>query len=209
MMLRAVFVSLVLFGVSFELEAGDWKPLVGDSLSGWTVVGGQVDAWIVEDGVLRCNGKGRGWLSTKDEYDNFELDLEFMIEPGGNSGVFLRTPQDGGDPTHHGMEIQILDNDAKKHQNLKAYQYSGSLYGVLGANPRIKSVPGSWHKLHIVCNGPKLEVSLDGHSVVSTNLNEHPKEEADVRGLTRKTGHIGLQNYGNPLQFRNVRIRKL
>ena len=208
MMLRSVFAAIVLFAFGNEISAGDWKPLVSNDLSGWMPVGGSMDPWRIEDGVLKCNGKGKGWLATKAEYDNFELDLEFMIEPGGNSGVFLRTPQDG-DPTHHGMEIQILDNDAKKHQNLKAWQYSGSLYGVVGANPRIKSAPGSWHKLHIVCNGPKLEVAMDGHKIVSTNLNEHPKEESDIRGLTRKSGHIGLQNYGNALQFRNVRIREL
>jgi len=202
-------VVLVVLGRAADLRAGDWKPLAsGNDLAGWTVVGGPMDAWTVERGVIKCNGKGRGWLSTRQQYDNFELELEFKIEPGGNSGVFLRTPHEG-DPTHHGMEIQILDNDAKKHQNLKEWQYSGSLYGIAGANPRINPTPGSWHKMHIVCNGPQLEVLLDDQKVVSTKLNEHPGQESEVRGLTRKTGYVGLQNYGNPLEFRNVRIRQL
>jgi hypothetical protein len=88
---------------------GTGVDLLETGLVGWQQIGGAADAWRYERGVLFCEGKGGGWLSTLGSYDNFELSLEFRVPAGGNSGVFLRAPHEG-DPAYTGMEIQLLDD---------------------------------------------------------------------------------------------------
>ena len=190
--------------------ASAWKPLfAGDSLEGWTTVGGANDAWSVKQGVLHCSGgKARRWLASPEQYANFEVELEVKITPGGNSGIFLRTPKTG-DPTYHGMEIQILDNDAPNHKGIKEWQYAGSLYHVAAAKPQVNCTPGQWHKFIVTCDRRTVRVVLDGHKVVETNLDDHRDLVGTVPGIENKAGYLGLQNYGNPLEFRNVRIRML
>ena len=78
-------------GGSVPTSAAEWKPLFnGRDLSGWKAIDGPADSWRAEDELLVCSGKGSGWLSTDAEYANFELELEFRVPAGGNSGVFLR-----------------------------------------------------------------------------------------------------------------------
>ena len=142
-------VALLLTSVA---QAEDWKPLFdGKSLAGWKAIDGAMSSWGAEQGVLFTTGKGGGWLSTEAEYADFELKLEFKSPPGGNSGVFLRAPWQGN-PAFAGMEIQVLDDAAPEYKTLQDYQYCGSLYDVVAANPRgtkpagrvVASVAGSW-----------------------------------------------------------------
>ncbi len=113
----------------------DWKTLFGGAeLSGWKAIDGPMDSWKVEDGMLYCSGGGGGWLSTADPYANFEIELQFRVPPGGNSGVFLRAPHEGN-PAFAGMEVQILDDDAPEYAKLQPFQYCGSLYGI--AAPKV------------------------------------------------------------------------
>ena len=111
---RYVFCISALLGLANGLVAAEWKPLFnGKDLSGWKVIGGSPTAWKVEDGLLYCGGGGGSWLATTDEYANFELELEFRLPEGGNSGVFLRTPE-VSEPSSKGMEIQILDDPSPR-----------------------------------------------------------------------------------------------
>ena len=84
-------------------------------------------------------GKPGSWLRHEKTWDDFNLRLEYRLKPAGNSGVYIRVPQDGN---HHGagagIEVQILDDQHPKYQDLKPYQYSGSLYAIEPA----KSHPG-------------------------------------------------------------------
>src|SRR5438128_905745 len=87
-----------------------FEPLFnGKDLTGWKVMGGKMDVWGAEDGLLFVNGKGGGWLMTEKEFDNFEIVLEYKVPKQGNSGVALRSPM-RGNPAFDAMEIQILDN---------------------------------------------------------------------------------------------------
>ena len=80
-----------------EIPRGEgWRPLFnGKDLTGWKAIGGKLSSWGVEDGMLFTTGDGGGWLSTDDEYSDFELELEFRVPEGGNSGVFIRAPRNG------------------------------------------------------------------------------------------------------------------
>jgi hypothetical protein len=89
----------------------DWKPLFnGKDLTGWELFNTREGTWKVVDGELVTDGRFGGWLSTADEYADFELELEFRVPPNGNSGVFLRAPHSPGTPSHTALEIQVLDD---------------------------------------------------------------------------------------------------
>src|SRR5262245_10423319 len=110
--------ALLLAICSSCFAADNWTPLFnGKDLEGWEAVDGPMSSWKVEDGVLFCSGGGGGWLSTKKEYQNFEVELEFRVPAGGNSGVFLRAPHQGN-PAFAGMEVQLLDDRAPEYAKL-------------------------------------------------------------------------------------------
>jgi len=186
-----------------------WTPLFnGKDLTGWKPEGGAQTSWHVEDGLLYCSGGGGGWLSTDKEYANFELELEFRVPPGGNSGVFLRAPKEG-DGAYAGMEIQVLDDDAKEYAGIQPWQHCGSIYGVVAAKPGAVKKAGEWQKYHILCNGRHVKVTLNDMVVADADLDDHKDKEASHPGLKRTTGYIGLQNHGTRLDFKNIRIHTL
>jgi hypothetical protein len=201
-------VSLLLACATARAEDA-WTPLFnGKDLSGWHAIGTTVEAWHVEDGVLFCRGGGGGWLSTDKEYANFELELEFRLPPGGNSGVFIRAPH-SGDPAYSGMEIQILDDDDKQYANIQPWQHCGSVYGIVAAKQGALKKAGEWQAYNILCNGRKIKITLNGTVIVDANLDDHKDQEASHPGMNRTTGYLGLQNHGTRLDFRNIRIRTL
>jgi hypothetical protein len=188
------------------VSAGEWKLLFnGKDLTGWQVVDAAKDSWRAVDGMLQCTGGG-GWISTSQQYANFELELEFRVPEGGNSGVFLRAPHEGN-PAYQGMEIQVLDDHAEQYAKLKPTQYTGSIYDVVAAQPRVTKKPGEWQKMVIVAKGRHVTVNLNGTKIIDANLDDHPEKNASHPGLKRETGYLGLQNHGSPLDYRNLRIR--
>ena len=207
--LTATALALLTFiGCGRTLTASDWKPLFnGKDLSGWEPVG-DPSVWQVKDGAIHCTGKGHGWLSTKDEYANFELQLEYKLPEGGNSGVFLRSPRTG-DASHTGMEIQVLDDDAPHHKNILPYQHSGSLYGIQPANPRLGGNPGHWQRYHIICDGRRVKVIQNGTTIVDVDLDKKKGIASEFVGYKRPQGYIGLQDHASEVDFRNIRIRQL
>ena len=201
---------LAVLALIVPADAGDWKSLFnGQDLSGWQAIDGPISSWNVEDGLLYCSGGGgRGWLSTQDEYANFELELEFRVPPDGNSGVFLRAPHKGN-PAYEGMEIQILDDRSGKYPNLKPWQYCGSLYDVEPPKTEASKPAGEWQKMHILCNGRNVKVTLNDTPIIDANVDGYKDKEPAHPGLKRTSGYVGLQNHGTRLDFRNIRIREL
>jgi hypothetical protein len=180
----------------------------GINLEGWQVIGNKVDTWQVKDGILFTEAKGGGWISTKDQYKDFELELEYRIPEEGNSGVFLRAPHDG-DPWIDGMEIQLLDDQAEIHSELKKWQYTGSLYGIQGPeNPKSKK-PGQWQKMKIHCAGPIIKVTLNDELINEINVIDYMDMEKTNPGIKRRKGYIGLQNHDTKIEFRHIKIREI
>src|SRR5262249_24480868 len=157
-----------------------------DTLAGWQVTG-EPNSWTIKGGVLSTAGKGGGWILSDRECSNFELELEFKLSKEGNSGVYLRVPK-GANPDEKGMEVQILDDAAPRYADLKPYQYEGSLYWVVGATPRVSKPAGEWQKMHIILDGTKLKVTLNGTQVVDTDLKDHKDQYAAHPGLERISG---------------------
>ena len=211
-----VFVAILLAAPCWSLadDVAGWKSLFnGKDMSGWTVIDGPPTAWHVNDGLLSCGGggDGKGWLSTTDQYKNFELELEFRLPPGGNSGIFLRAPHTGN-PAYEGMEIQALDDDSPQYSKIEPWQHCGSLYGLAPAKLGALKKAGEWQKYDIVCDGQRVKVTLNGTLVIDANLADFQDERLDNKshpGINRAEGFVGLQNHGSPVDFRNIRIRAL
>ena len=180
----------------------------GVDLTGWKIIGGKEGSWGVEQGVLYTSGDGGGWLSTGREYDNFELDCDFRLAEGGNSGVFLRSPREG-DPAYTGMEIQVLDDYAREYAALQSWQYCGSIYGVQAPSVRASRKAHEWQHYHIVALGPHVSVTLNGQLIVDADLTDHMDKESTHPGLKRRSGFIGLQCHTVRVEYRNITVKEL
>jgi len=137
-----------------QLQSGSQRDLLTEGLAGWQQIEGKAESWKFEDGILYTAGGGGGWLSTKREYDDFKLELEFRIPPGGNSGVFLRAPHQGN-PAYQGMEIQILDDYTGKSRKLRPEQYTGSIYNVQAPAKQVTKKAASGKKWSSFVTGPR------------------------------------------------------
>lgn len=182
----------------------------GKDLSGWHVEGGAMESWSVQDSVLSCIAPGGGYLTTDSVYSDFELTLEWRIQADGNSGVGLRFPSNSH-VSEAGMEIQILDDGAEIHKDIKPAQHTGSIYLQVAAKQGSAKPVGEWNSYKITCQGPLVVIVLNGQEVVRADLD---KETTGHEGLTPlserpRSGHIGFQSHGTRVDFRNVRLKNL
>ncbi|NIA28281.1 MAG: DUF1080 domain-containing protein [Actinobacteria bacterium] len=177
----------------------------GKDKTGWEVIGNSPDSWKVEDGILYTSGGGGGWISTTRQFADFRLELEFRVPPGGNSGVFLRTPRKGN-PAYVGMEIQVLDDYAKEYAHLHPWQYTGSIYGVQAPSKRVTKKANEWQKEVIECKGPHVKVTLNGKEIINANLIDYMDKASSHPGLKRRKGYIGLQTHTSRVDFRNIKL---
>ena len=202
-----------------------WKLLFdGQSLDGWRNYqqSGVSDGWKVVDGALVRDGQKPGDLVTKDTYKYFELSLEYKISEGGNSGVMFHVTEDHPKPYQSGPEIQIQDNAAGKDPQKAGWLYQ--LYkptapawvkedGVLDAT----RPAGQWNQLFLRIAPTQCEVSMNGQLYYRFKLGNKEWQErvaeskfAKMEGFgTAGQGHICLQDHGNLVAFRNIKVREI
>jgi hypothetical protein len=188
-----------------EAKEGFASLFDGHSLNGWQ---GAVKQYVIEDGAMVC--KPGGNVYTTKEYANFVLRFEFKLPPAGNNGVGIRTPMNV-DAAYHGMEIQILDDGHPNYKNLQPYQAHGSIYGVAPAKRGLLKPTGQWNYEEIVADGPRIKVTLNGTVITDADLSKI-KDTMDHHqhpGLHNAKGYIGWLGHGDPVAFRNVRIKEL
>lgn len=159
--------------------------------------------WTVKDGVIFCDGKGGVSLQTVKDYGNFELYVDWKINKGGDSGIYLR-----GQP-----QVQIWDSD-NLAENLKADHGKGS--GGLWNNPagdkgkqplkKADKPVGEWNTFHIVMVGDEVTIRLNGELIVDKAKLPNYFERGKPLPAT---GPIELQFHGDPLWFRNIYIKEL
>jgi hypothetical protein len=181
----------------------------GQTLTGWTLVNKQGDGYGVTNGVIYCARGGGGNLFTDREYADFILRLDYKLEPGSNNGVGIRAPLEG-DAAYEGMEIQMLDDKAPKHATIKPWQFNGSIYNIVPAKNGTPKI-GEWNAYEIVARGRKIQVKLNGKTIVDADLNDvrDPQTLQKHPGMIRNRGHIGFLGHNDYVEFRNIRIKEL
>ena len=178
------------------------KPIFnGKNLDGWTKI--EDGEWTVEDGVLiGRNGvnwstdpeKTGSWLSTKKEYGNFRLELQFTVNDGGNSGVFIRSKHKKN-PAFTGYEMQIHDSPGRPPSK----GGPGSLYAVVAPEKNLIRPAGVWNSATIIARGNKIRIEMNGEKILETEQKRSDK------------GYIGLQNHDDKsvVRFKNIRLEEL
>lgn len=186
------------------------KPYNGTDLTGWHVESGKLESWKANGEMISCIKPGGGYLALDDEYGDFELKLEYRLPAAGNSGVGLRFPR-GGWPSTMGMEIQLLDDAAKRYEKLRPEHRNGSIYTFVAAKSNPSRPAGEWNQMTILCKGPQVRITLNGVEIQNTNLDEQTKKGKGEQplNLRPRKGLVGLQSHGDPVDFRNIEIRAL
>ncbi|MDW7693676.1 DUF1080 domain-containing protein [Flammeovirgaceae bacterium SG7u.111] len=174
--------------------------------------------WEEEDGVISLTGKGAGDIITKQKFENFELELEWKISENGNSGIMYRVVEHDtlGATYHSGPEMQVLDNEGHADGKIKTHR-AGDNYDMKSCSEETVKPVGEWNKVRLVINNGKVEHWLNGTMVVDYEFGSPEWEEQYQNSKFTQwpqygqnaVGHIALQDHGDPVWFRNIRIREL
>jgi hypothetical protein len=185
--------------------------------AGWKVADGNLflDAANKKDWQVRDGGD----ILTDNEYDNFDLKLDWKIDTSGNSGIIFYIFEDSVKyqwPWYTGMEMQVLDNNG--HPDAKIIKHrAGDLYDLISSSKETVKPALEWNMAEIKCLNGKLDLFLNGENVVSTTLWDDNWKKliagSKFKSMpdfgTYKKGKIGLQDHGNTVWYRNIKIRKL
>jgi hypothetical protein len=195
-----------------QLSGGEqgFEPVFnGKDLTGWI---GAVDDYEVVDGAIRCKKDQGGNLLTKDVYDDFTVRMEFRLPPGGNNGLAIRAASPEDNPAYKAMEIQVLDDAPEHYPDLHDYQSHGSVYGLAPAQRGYLRPVGQWNYQETTVDGDHVVVNLNGFTILDVNLadvRQHPLDGQEHPGAERKSGHFGFCGHRDPVEFRDVRIKRL
>ena len=199
-------------------RAAGWRLLFdGQTTAGWRNYGKPTisDGWKVQDGALTRTGAGGDIIST-DEFKNFELSIDWKIEIGGNSGIFYRASEDSEAIYWNAVEMQVLD-DAKHPDGQDRMTSAGAAYDLYPSPKGHVNPGGEWNTARLIVNGNHVEQWLNGFKLLEYELGS-PDWNAKVAASKFKPharfgknaqGHIGLQDHGNVVAFRNIKIRVL
>ncbi len=206
-------------------ELSGWKLLFdGESTSQWRNYqkDGMSDGWRVEDGALVRADKGAGDIVTKNKYKYFELSLEYKISKGGNSGVMFHVTEDNPAPWHSGPEVQVQDNQDGHDPQLSGwlyqlYQPEPPRWAPNAAAPDATRPVGEWNQLFLRISPRGCEVCMNGNRYYTFNLGDRSWKERVAKSKFSKfdsfgtagEGYICLQDHGNLVAYRNIKIREL
>lgn len=192
----------------------------GITSKGWTTTSGNpVPAgWTIMNGCLSTRGENAGDIITINQFSDFELSLDYKIEPGSNSGVkyFFSNYETGG---KLGMEFQIIDDNLGEDTRQSNHR-CGSFYDVFPPDESKKRLnpPGEWNNIRIVSYRKKVEHWLNGEKILESTRGDKAFTDAVAKSKFSKTvpafgtvekGNILLQEHGGEVSFRNIKIREL
>ena len=191
----------------------------GTDLSAWEPYGGGAisDKWTIDGDALHLAGRGGGDLMTKQSFGDFDLSFEWKVAEGSNSGVMYRVePIPGKPPYHTGPEYQVLD-DAVHRDGKNPKTSAAAIYALVAPEGKTLEPVGRWNTGGVRMHDGKLQHLLNG-AVVAEFDTTSPEWEAMIADskfkdwpqfATKQRGRIVLQDHGDPVWFRNIRIREL
>jgi len=196
-----------------EVAQGYLLLLDGETLDGWATTGNP-DGWTVEEGVIVNLVRGGGYLYREDLWDNYVLCLDFMVDPGTNSGVFFRWQDLGNDLT--GIEMQVLDSAGS---NPPSKYDCGAIYDIIAPWRNTMKPAGEWNAAKLVCVDSLITIYLNGEPISGMDLSRWTEPHRNPDGSEHKfpvayadlvgPGHIGFQDHGSPVRYRNIKIKPL
>jgi hypothetical protein len=198
-------------------QAEGWRLLFdGKTTSGWRGFRQQKvpDGWKPVDGALTRVGQG-GDIVTVDQFGDFDLTIEWRLEAGANSGIFFRVTEDDAVIWHTAPELQIIDNGYK--DPLKPVQTAVANYDLHAPSRDATKPAGSWNETRLLVRGSHVEHWLNGIKVVEyelwsddwQRLVQASKFKDFPRYGRSPRGHIALQDHGDRVAFRNIKIREI
>ncbi len=190
-----------------QLDA--WRNYKADTLSA---------QWRVEDGIFTLADTGGGDIVSRAQYENFELEIDWKIAPGGNSGVMFHVVEADSIETvwHSGPEMQIIDDTGYKSE-LDDRQLSGANYDMHAVPSPVARAVGEWNESRLIVDQGHVEHWLNGQKAVEYDLGSADWEERlanskfiqyPLYGRAGK-GHLALQDHGSQVWFRKIRVREL
>jgi hypothetical protein len=198
-----------------EVKAG-WKLLFdGKTTHGWHnfMKEGIGSGWVVKDGALTSEDPGKaGDIVTDEQYDWFELIVDFKLTPGGNSGIMFHV-QDTGEATwHSGPEIQIYDNGANE-----AAQKSGWLYQLYSSDKDSTKPVGEWNEIRLLVTPKHCETDMNGVKYYDFVLDSDDFKARVAKSkfaehemfASKRIGRIAIQGDHGVVSFRNMKIRPI
>ena len=198
-----------------------WRLLFdGKTFNGWQKIANA--GWVIKGGELIAqafNGGGQKDIITTDQFENFELSVEFKILQATNSGIkyLVTNNYPGHEGSYLGLEYQILDDVNFKYPERGVYRSLASLYDLIPADKNGIVTLNKWNIAKIIVNGNHIEHWLNGNKVVeydrSTKGFKSLVEGSKYRSMENfgkaTRGHILLQNEGTPITFRSIKIKSL
>jgi hypothetical protein len=190
----------------------------GTSLDAWRGYSTEEigSGWKVEDGAIHFDGSGGGDIVSREEFADFELSFEWKVTEGANSGVMYRVGLGEEAPYDTGPEYQILD-DQRHVDGKNPLTSAASLYALYAPIDKQLCPVGEWNQAKIVVEGNRIEHWLNGRQVVEAEIgsadwnarvaNSKFKEWKKFASLDR--GRICLQDHGDDVWFRDIRVKLL
>ena len=217
-LLSALILSSIL---SCSKQQDEWIVLFdGTSTDAWRGFQRQdfpVDGWKIEDGALKTIvGGDQCDIITREKFKDFELEVEWRVAPGGNSGIFYRATEDYPAVWQSAPEMQVLD-DSLHNDGKNTNTSAGSLYGLIAPTNKVLLPVGEYNKAKVIVKGNHVEHWLNGAKIVEYQFGSDELKSLiaeskfkDFSGFAKATeGYIALQHHGQEVWFRNIRIRHL
>ncbi len=173
------------------------------------------EGWVIEGDSIVMTGGG-GDIVTREQFDNFELKLEWKIQEGGNSGIFYRANEDHPRIYESAPEMQVLDNN-KHNDGKNTLTSAGANYGLIAAVRDVTRPIGEFNEVMILVNGNHVEHHLNGVKLLEYELGSDEWKELVAKSKFKdwpdygklSKGYIGLQDHGDKVWYRNIKIRRL
>jgi hypothetical protein len=199
----------------FEIEEGWMLLFDGETTAGWRGYNRPdfPEEWGIDDGALYCPGAG-GDIIYDQKFRDFHLTVDWRISEGGNSGIFYLAQEAEGQPIWHtAPELQLLDNEA--YPDLDDRQLAPALYDLVPAYPQNTRPAGEWNTVEVLLRDGHLSHFQNGEEVLHVHLgdnqwNQMVEESKFPEDIFAQyiPGYIGLQDHGDEVWFRNIKIRE-